>query len=88
MEENGIDAIKKTLIHLLFGKGRYTQRITACIFDPNYKLRHFGESCIQETYGWDLGTTDTQDLRRVLALLIRRSSPRFVVLRLTFVLIS
>lgn len=52
IEENRVEAIRKTLVHLLFGKGEYTQRLADCIFDPRYKLRHFGQSCIQETYGW------------------------------------
>jgi hypothetical protein len=50
--DNGVDKIKKTFKYLLFGKGEYTQRMADCIFDPKYKLNHFGESCIQEIYGW------------------------------------
>lgn len=52
IENNGIDKIKNTLIYLLFGTDDFTKRITNCINHPNYSLSRFGNSCIQETYGW------------------------------------
>jgi hypothetical protein len=58
IEDNGLERIKKTLKYLLFGEGEFAQRIADCIFDPEYKLIHFGESCIQETYGW-VNNSDT-----------------------------
>lgn len=52
INNNGIDKIKNTLIYLLFGTDDFTKRITNCINHPDYSLSRFGNSCIQETYGW------------------------------------
>lgn len=52
INENGLDKIKSTLKYLLFGRGDFAHRIAACITDPEYKLKHFSKSCIQEIYGW------------------------------------
>jgi hypothetical protein len=51
--DNGVARIKETLTHLLHGQSSdYVARMSDCIFDPKYQLQHFGEMCIQETYGW------------------------------------
>lgn len=52
INNNGIDKIKNTLIYLLFGTEEFKKRITNCINHPDYSLSRFGNSCIQETYGW------------------------------------
>lgn len=58
LRENDISQIRNTIKHLLFGEGHYIRRMADCIFDPEYKLRHFGRSCVRETYGW-MNTTET-----------------------------
>lgn len=50
--DNPVDRVKKTLQHLLFGSGDYVRRMADCIFEESWTLHHFGESCVQETYGW------------------------------------
>lgn len=52
INNNGRDKIKNTLIYLLFGTDDFKKRITNCINHPDYSLSRFGNSCIQETYGW------------------------------------
>ena len=52
LEDNGLEKIKLTLKNLLFGQGDFRNRIVECIFNPKYELRHFGTSCIEETFGW------------------------------------
>jgi len=52
LKENGLDKIKDTLKHLLFGHGDFQLRIVDCVFNPKFDLRHFGVSCIEETFGW------------------------------------
>ncbi|MEK0224072.1 phospholipase D-like domain-containing protein [Bacillus proteolyticus] len=52
LQQNGIEKIKDTIAYLLFGDENYIKRITNCIFNPEFKLSHFGQSCIQELFGW------------------------------------
>ncbi len=53
IEDNGVARIKLTLTHLLHGEpSDHVVRIADCIFDARYQLHHFGEMCVQETYGW------------------------------------
>ena len=52
LEENGIGRIRDTIQYLLYGRDPYTKRIARCIHDPDLRLRHFGESCVTELYGW------------------------------------
>jgi HKD family nuclease len=49
---NDIGEIKKSLIHLLHGKGEVVSRMSDCLFDENYKLNEFGQANIQELIGW------------------------------------
>jgi len=49
---NDIGDIKKSLIHLLHGKGEVVSRMSDCLFDDNYKLNEFGQANIQELIGW------------------------------------
>jgi len=49
--ENSIDKVKSVIKYLLYGKGDYIDRITNCIFNEEYYLRHFGKSSIKELYG-------------------------------------
>jgi HKD family nuclease len=52
LQENSLLNIKKAIKYLLFGKESFIKRIADCIFNPDYKLKHFGPSCVQEMYGW------------------------------------
>jgi HKD family nuclease len=52
IEDNGLERIKHTHKYLLFGEDEFTERIANCVLDPKYRLKHFGKSCVQETYGW------------------------------------
>lgn len=52
LNDNGFDKIKTTINFLLFGNGDFKDRISKCIFEEDYKLRHFGVSCIEELFGW------------------------------------
>ncbi|MGA8644179.1 phospholipase D family protein [Candidatus Binatus sp.] len=68
LTENGLDRIKKTLSYLLHGsESDYVARMADCIFDPNYRLQDFGESCVQETLGWvnneDVPTCNSRTLK-------------------------
>jgi len=49
---NEIQDIKKTLVHLLYGKGEIVSRMSDCLFDDSYKLNEFGQANIQELIGW------------------------------------
>ncbi|WP_332737137.1 phospholipase D family protein [Flavihumibacter sp.] len=49
---NEIQNIKKTLAHLLYGKGEVVSRMSDCLFDDSYKLNEFGQANIQELIGW------------------------------------
>lgn len=45
--------IKDTLGYLLHAKEpNFVVRMADCIFDANRSLQWFGESCVQETFGW------------------------------------
>lgn len=50
---NSLDAVKKTLCHLLFDREDYEERIYDCIYVDGYKLGCFGESCVKEVYGYN-----------------------------------
>ena len=53
IEDNGLARIKSTLAYLLHGQSsEYVVRMADCIFDAKYQLQHFGEMCVQETFGW------------------------------------
>jgi hypothetical protein len=52
LENNSQEQLKKVVAYLLFGEGNYIDRMGICIFDPEYKLWHYGRSCIQELLGW------------------------------------
>ncbi|MFS0556891.1 phospholipase D-like domain-containing protein [Brevibacillus sp. 179-C9.3 HS] len=49
---NSISRIKDTFIYLLHGNGNHVKRMADCIYDPKYKLKRFGHSCVQELFGW------------------------------------
>lgn len=44
--------IRTTIKYLLYGTDNYYERIGKCIYDNNYKLKHFGESGVKELFGW------------------------------------
>lgn len=48
---NSIEAIKKTIIYLLYGNADYEERIYNCVNNVEYKLDGFGEHCVKELYG-------------------------------------
>ena len=49
---NTLEKIKLNLIHLIFDKGNYEERIYDCIYNRKYKLSAFGSSCVKELYGY------------------------------------
>lgn len=51
IKDNSLNSIKKLIIHLLFDNDDYIKRIYDCIYNPDYKLKHFGEACVTELYG-------------------------------------
>ncbi len=53
LADNGVDRIKRMLSYLLHGSEKdCVVRMADCIYDPDYRLRYFGPSCVQETLGW------------------------------------
>jgi hypothetical protein len=52
LDRNSIVEIKKTLLHLSHGRAEPLVRAYDCIFDEQYKLQKFGESCVMELLGW------------------------------------
>ncbi len=48
---NTVEAIRKSIIYLLYGQGDYEERIFNCVSNPDYKLNGFGEHCVKELYG-------------------------------------
>lgn len=53
IQDNGLERIKATIVHLIHGSpSDHVVRMAECIFDDKYQLHHFGEMCVQETYGW------------------------------------
>lgn len=53
INKNTLEKIKKTFIFLLHSnKIEYQERIALCLYDSNYKLISFDDSCVKELYGW------------------------------------
>lgn len=54
ISDNGVEKIKRTFKYLLFDdKDDFATRIVNCsIESTKYKLKHFGESSVQELFGW------------------------------------
>lgn len=52
LASNNINDIKKSLSHLLHGKGEIVSRMSDCLFDDEYKLNEFGQANVQELIGW------------------------------------
>lgn len=50
--KNPIEKIRKSLNYLLWSSDDIDKRISALIKHPEYKLKHFGPSNIQELLGW------------------------------------
>jgi HKD family nuclease len=50
--ENDHDKIKDILSYIIYGKENYIKRIFNVIYDPAYKLKNFGESCVKELFGY------------------------------------
>ncbi|MCF7944481.1 MAG: hypothetical protein K9L24_00800 [Spirochaetia bacterium] len=51
LDNNEHEKIRNTIKYLVFGQGEYQRRVCDCIFDEDYKLNGFGESCVKELYG-------------------------------------
>lgn len=51
LSHNTFEKITKTITYILFGTEPYQTRIMNCIFNKNYKLKGFGESCVKEIFG-------------------------------------
>lgn len=52
IKNNDVKIVKKSLIHLLHGKGEIIKRMTDLVFTSEYKLNEFGQANIQELVGW------------------------------------
>ena len=52
LAENNIGDVKNSLIHLLYGKESVVKRMADLLYDPEYNIRSFGQSNIQELVGW------------------------------------
>lgn len=53
LSNNELDKIKSILVYLLHNKDDdYITRMGNCIYNPDLKLKYFGDSCVQETLGW------------------------------------
>lgn len=52
LEQNDSADVKRTLSYLLYGAGDVIERMADAIYNPDYKLRHFGRSGVQELVGW------------------------------------
>jgi len=52
LASNDIQDIRKTLVHLIYGKGETVSRMSDCLFNDRYKLKEFGQANIQELIGW------------------------------------
>ena len=53
LRDNSLPRLKKTLGYLLHtSRPDHVVRMAHCIFGHEYRLDHFGEACVQETYGW------------------------------------
>ncbi|MRT15209.1 NgoFVII family restriction endonuclease [Enterobacteriaceae bacterium RIT711] len=51
-EANELDKVKRSMTHLLHGKGDIVVRMYDLIYNPYYKLHSFGRSNVQELVGW------------------------------------
>jgi PLD-like domain len=51
-ETNEGARIRRSLAHLVFDAGDPIERMAALIFNPIYKLNHFGQANVQELIGW------------------------------------
>ena len=49
--EQDVDKVKKTLLHLVHGGGNFIQRLHDVLYDPSMKLKNFGRFCALELYG-------------------------------------
>ena len=52
VQQNDLAKIRNTLTFLIHGEGDFVERMATCIFDEEFKLKGFGRSAVQETYGW------------------------------------
>jgi len=52
VRQNDIVKVRSTLTFLVHGQGDFVERMATCIFDEDFKLKQFGRSAVQETYGW------------------------------------
>ena len=51
-EANALERVRDTLSYLLFGDDDPVLRMYRCVHDPEYRLREFGRSAVQELLGW------------------------------------
>lgn len=49
--DEDVDRVKRTLRHLIFGKGEFIRRLYDVLTFPEWKIRYFGESCALELSG-------------------------------------
>lgn len=51
-QDNQLPRVKKAFHHLAFGSEDYVRRTYDCLYATDYKLAHFGRTCVLELYGW------------------------------------
>ena len=46
-----VDRVRRSLVHLVFGKGEFIRRLYDVLNFPEWKIRYFAESCAMELSG-------------------------------------
>ena len=49
--DEDLERVRRSLSHLVFGKGEFIRRLYDVLNFPEYKIRYFGESCALELSG-------------------------------------
>lgn len=49
--QNDVERVRATLLHLLFGQGDFIKRLHDVLYSPRFKLKSFGIFCALELYG-------------------------------------
>lgn len=52
LKENEVSQIKRVLKYLLHDPSDHIEKFGICIYEDEFKLRHFGRSAVQEVFGW------------------------------------
>ena len=49
--QDDVDKVRSTIMHLMYGKGDFIQRLHDVLYMPTMKLKMFGQFCALELYG-------------------------------------